>query len=91
VADDQQSGQFISLSRHALDSMAERGIRIEWVHHVVLNPQWTEPDRADPDLQHALGRIPEFGNRVLRVVYNHRARPLRVVTVFFDRSQRNRT
>jgi len=32
-----------------------------------------------------LARIPEFGNRVLRVIVNGKKTPPHVVTVFFDR------
>jgi hypothetical protein len=49
-----------------------------------------EPDREDPELRHALARIPEYGDRVLRVVYNQTTVPWRIITVYFDRTQRNR-
>ena len=39
----------------------------------------------DPQLEHRLARIPEFNNRVLRVVVNNQKTPLHIVTVFFDR------
>jgi hypothetical protein len=32
----------------------------------------------------------EHGGRVLRVVYNGSVKPVRVVTAFFDRTQRNK-
>ena len=34
--------------------------------------------------------IPEFGNRVLRVVVNKAAEPIRIVSVFFDRRMKGR-
>jgi hypothetical protein len=39
-------------------------------------------------LTHALAKIPECGDRVLRVVYNAYVDPLRVVTAYFDRRER---
>lgn len=51
-------------------------------------PEATLRDARDPQLSHALRRIPEHGGRVLRVVYTHRIDPLRVVTAYFDRTLR---
>lgn len=48
-------------------------------------PERVELDEVDPDLEHRLARIPEFGNRVLRVIVNPSVTPARIVTVFFDR------
>jgi hypothetical protein len=39
-----------------------------------------EPDRWDPQIKHALGRVAERENRVLRVIYNASVNPLRVIT-----------
>ena len=41
-------------------------------------------------LKHALRRIPEYDDRILRVVYNETSEPWRVVTVFFDRTMRGK-
>lgn len=78
------------LTGHAVTVMAEREIPVEWVERVLAQPERTEPDGTDPELQHALGRIPEWGDRVLRVVYNKTREPWRVVTVYFDRGMRGR-
>jgi len=78
------------LTSHAVAVMAEREIPIEWVERVLAQPERTEPDSTDPELQHALGRIPERGDRVLRVVYNKTTEPWRVVTVYLDRGMRGR-
>ena len=80
----------VILTKHAQGQIEDRDIPIEWVERTLFIPERTEPDREDPNLRHALARVPEFGNRVLRVVYNHTATPPRIVTVFFDRRQRNR-
>jgi len=74
------------LTGHAAFVIAEREIRIEWVERVFARPERTQPDRSDPDLKHALGRIEEFGGRVLRVVYNDVTTPKRIITAYFDRT-----
>lgn len=78
------------LSKHAAHVVAERGITMAWIEAVFTNPSRTESDPADPELIHAIARVPEFGGRVLRVVYNPTVTPPRIVTVFFDRRLRNR-
>jgi len=55
------------------------------MEQALTTPGVTEADPVDPDLEHRLARIPEFGDRVLRVIVNGRKTPPRVVTVFFDR------
>jgi len=50
----------------------------------------TQPDGADSALRHALARVPEFGGRVLRVVYDPREKPVRVITAYFDRAMKDR-
>ena len=79
------------LSDHAADVIAEREIETTWVVRVLTKPERTEPDRSDPTLTHALGRIAERDDRVLRVVYNASVNPPRIVTVYFDRRQRGKT
>lgn len=39
---------------------------------------------------HAMARIPEYGDRVLRVIYNHAASPEHIITAFFDRRMKGR-
>lgn len=78
------------LTQHARDVLEERDIPAEWLERVLNSPQRIEPDPDDAELQHSLGRIPEFGNRVLRVVVNKTVRPVVVVTVYFDRAMRNK-
>ncbi len=75
------------LTQHARDVLQEREIALEWLERVLLTPERIEPDRADGSLEHRLGRIPEFGNRVLRVVVAT-AEPFRIVTVYFDRTMK---
>lgn len=78
------------LSAHAETVIAARSIPIAWVERVLTSPEKNEPDKGDPQVTHALGRIPEHGGRVLRVVYNGVIEPVTIVTVYFDRTQRNK-
>jgi hypothetical protein len=74
------------LSAHAETVIAERGIDLQWIDRVLANPERTEKSRNDPAVRYALGQIPEHDNRVLRVVYNGSVEPVRVITVYFDRT-----
>jgi hypothetical protein len=78
------------LTAHAAVVVAERGIELEWVERTFLEPERTEVDRNDPSLQHALRRIAERDDRVLRVIYNGSADPPKIVTAYFDRRQRSK-
>ena len=78
------------LSAHAVAVMVERQVSLAWMERVLRRPERTEPDRIDPDLLHALGRIAECDDRVLRVVYNDKTNPWRIVTVYFDRAMRGK-
>lgn len=76
------------LSHHAQTSISEREIELVWVERVIENPALREEDRSDPEVEHLLGPIEEFGNRILRVVLNRTTVPRRVVTVYFDRRKK---
>lgn len=78
------------LSSHAKTVITERSIKNEWLERVFSRPERLDVDPDDPDLRHAFGRISEHGNRILRVVYNSSARPIRIVTAYFDRTMRNK-
>ena len=65
--------------------MDERGIPVEWVERAVGEPALRVPDPNDPELGRFFCVIPEYGDRVLRVVVNTRIATWRVVSVFFDR------
>jgi hypothetical protein len=45
---------------------------------------------TDPALESRLRKIPEFGDRVLRVVLNTQVVPVRVVSVYFDRTMKGK-
>ena len=78
------------LTKHAEHMIRERGIARDWIGRTLLHPQWTEPDRHDRALRHALSAIAERGRKFLRVVYDPASKPRRVITAFFDRRARRR-
>ena len=79
-----------TLSAHAQTVIAERSINREWIERFLANPEQAEGSKNDPTLRYAIARIPEHGNRALRVVYNASVEPVRVVTAYFDRTLRNK-
>lgn len=79
-----------ALTSHARRVMAERGIRTAWLEETLVSLERVERDPVDPEVSHRLRKIPDMGDRVLRVVYNHTAEPNRVVSVFFDRRLRGK-
>lgn len=78
----------LELSRHAIRMMAERNIPEEWVQITVVAPALRIPDPNDPEVERFFRRIPEFGDRVLRVAVNTNVTPWRVVSAFFDRGMK---
>lgn len=78
------------LTAHAALMLTERGISQEWLIRVLVNTQKTELDQHDPALRHALGRkqnakIECCGSHIITPL-----KPWRIVTAYFDRTQRNR-
>ncbi len=79
-----------AFSDHAVLSLRKRRIPIQWLESVLAAPTLILPDADDETLEHRLARIPEYGGRVLRVVVNTRASPIRIVTLYFDRTMKSR-
>jgi Domain of unknown function (DUF4258) len=76
------------LSQHAERELSKPGrsqIQREWIERALSNPDYSDSDSRANTLR-VWKRIPEYGNRALRVVYNAEKHPLVIVTVFFDRS-----
>ncbi len=71
-------------TEHAKERMARRGIAEDWVERTVSDPVRIEADPVDEALEHRLAVIPEFDNRVLRVILSKET-PHRVITAYFDR------
>jgi hypothetical protein len=82
------SEKAVVLTRHAEVKIAERRLRLDWVHRTARNPDWTEPDPADPTAERRFARIAEFGGRYLRVVCVETDEAIRVITAVFDRGAR---
>lgn len=78
------------LTQHARDAIAKRKIATPWLEEALANPARAEPDASDPELEHRLATITEFGNRMLRVVVNRTVSPVKVVTVYLDRSMKGK-
>jgi hypothetical protein len=78
----------LEFTRHAVRVMGERKIPVEWIERAVAGPALRTPDPNDPQVERFFRRIPERGDRALRVVVNTRAAPWRVVSVYFDRKMR---
>ena len=78
------------LSEHAGNVMRERGVAPEWVAAAMATPDLVLPHEQDATLRYAFKRIPDFGNRVLRVVYNETVDPPVIVTVYFDRTMKGK-
>lgn len=77
-----------ALTKHAETMLKERGIQLEWLERILLNPVQQHVDLTDPALKHAIGPIAENGDRLLRVIYNETVKPLRIITAYFDRTLR---
>ena len=78
-----------TISRHALKRMRQRGITTAQIRRVLSNPDFVEVDAEDVMALHAVKRLYIRGGSIfLRVVYNRRAEPPRVITAFFDRRLR---
>lgn len=78
------------LTQHAVDALANREIKIEWMERVLENPDKIETDSVDAELEHRLARILEYNNRVLRVIIKPSVEPVRIITVYFDRGLRDK-
>jgi hypothetical protein len=75
------------LTQHASEVICEREIQLSWIEATLENPDFIENDLFDSKLEHRFKRVIEFGNRVLRVVVNNNVNPIRIVTVYFDRTK----
>ena len=73
------------LSHHARLRMQQHLIVQAWVETTIEQPGHVEPCPRDPVLMRAWRRIPQHGNRVLRVVYRPSGADAVVISVFFDR------
>jgi hypothetical protein len=70
-------------SAHFLAMLRERSILREWVDRALSAPDRT--DAPGDGTKHYMKRIPEHGDRWLRIIVNIVEGPNKCVTVFFDR------
>ena len=73
-------------SKHFTDMLIERGIKKEWAKLALDSPDKIE-EKSD-GTRHLIKRIPEFGNRWLRIIVNTTTAPEILITAFFDRRVR---
>ena len=78
----------VRLSIHTQREMPGRGITEAYMEAVLANPAYTMPDPIDQTLTRSFGRIPAFGNRMLRVVHRPEGIDVFVVTATWDRGAR---
>lgn len=76
----------VRLSVHAQDILEASGVGFSLVVRTVQEPERTTFE--DDGTVHDIKRIPEFGDRFLRVVVN--SETMTVVTLFFDRRLRGK-
>ena len=78
------------LSKHAGVSAEEREIPLEWIRQILEEPDLREADRRETGVELFYARIAACGNRVLKVVVNVQVDPWWVMSVYFDRSMKER-
>ena len=78
------------LTKHAQKVMAEREIPLAWVERTYHQPELCQPDENDATVERRFRKIPEYDDRVLRVVVNTTVEPNRVVSVYFDRQMKGK-
>ncbi|MBV8737416.1 MAG: DUF4258 domain-containing protein [Alphaproteobacteria bacterium] len=75
----------IKLSKHTTDEMETRAILFSYIEAALTSPDRVAQDLTDPALSRSYKIIPEFGNRVLRVVHRLDGANILVVTAHWDR------
>lgn len=75
----------LTLTAHARLTVQERGLALEWVERAILDPDRTEDDPSGPDVRRSFKRIPEAGDRIIRVVHRPDGAGILVITAFLDR------
>jgi len=78
------------LTNHAKKALTEREISVDWLERTLNAPELTLSDPDDIEVERHFRKIPEFGGRVLRVAVNTTVEPVRIVSVFFDRTMKGK-
>jgi hypothetical protein len=79
-----------TLTHHAQHVLVERKIPIDWVERTINKPQLIAVDKKDHSLENRFCKISEHGNRILKVVINPTVEPMRVISVYFDRTKKGK-
>lgn len=86
-----RAGKGIVYTIHTRERLRERRIPTNWIEAILDHPLIDEPDPADDGRRLCWGRVPEFGDRMLRIVYVVDTEVIRVITVTPDRNRGRRT
>ncbi len=78
------------LTENAKIRLEKRRIALEWIEKTLFYTKRIEPDKKDPELLCALATIPEFHNRILKVVYKPTQDTLKIITFYFDNSMKRK-
>ena len=78
--------QLATFSIHARAMLTERKIEEEWVWRTI-NEFDKKETRIDGNF-HFFKRISENGGRILHVIMNPLASPMKIFTIYFDRHER---
>ncbi|WP_206453199.1 DUF4258 domain-containing protein [Aurantimonas marina] len=78
----------LEYSRHAVEALRERELDVTWIERTIREAEWTIPDPRREGVERRFLRIPEHGNRVLRVALVESPDKIRILTAFFDRRAR---
>jgi hypothetical protein len=70
---------------HALEALAKRDLKPEWIAETIGQPDWTEPDAIHPGRVLSFKAISDFKGRILRVVHWRDGDDIVVLTVYPDR------
>jgi hypothetical protein len=78
----------LRFTKHAEDVILERNLDRSWIERTARQPEWSYSDPERVRVQRRFRKIPEFGNRVLRIACVESDEEIRILTVFFDRNAR---
>lgn len=79
-----------TLSEHAESRIKQRDLELDWIKKTVEEPQLLVDDPDDCTKVHAFKVIPEYGDRVLEVVYNSSQQPYHIITAYFNRKYKGK-
>ena len=79
-----------ALTEHARQVITARKIAIEWVERTLIKPALVQSDPGTAGLSRLYCPIVEMEGRVLRVVVDLQATPVRIISVFFDRTMKGK-